>query len=300
MRFPPLRTFKSIGATLGLLALVAGPTTADILHMFSGINGAQEVPPSPSPGTGVGNMTIDTDLNTLDYVITYQNLFGPENQAHIHGFAPPGMNAGILEFLPIGSPKVGTWNYNQIDESGIVGDQTYTNIHTNPMPGGEIRGQNVVTARSVCWGDGSGTACPCGNAGTKGTGCANSSGGGAVVTPNGSNATSTDDMTFHGTNLLPSQPALLFVGNDILNGGNGVVFGDGLRCAGTNVVRLGVQTPDGGGNASWGPGLRATGGWVAGDTRHFQVWYRDPVGGPCAGGFNLSNALTVDFVASYP
>ena len=70
-----------------------------------------------------------------------------------------------------------------------------------------------------------------------------------------------------------------------MNGGQGIPFGDGLRCAGAGVVRLGVAHPDGLGEASWGPGLRSAGGWSAGDVRRFQVWYRDPSGSPCGFGF---------------
>ena len=95
--------------------------------------------------------------------------------------------------------------------------------------------------------------------------------------------------------MLPGQPALLFVGDNAINGGDGQPFGDGLRCAGGNVVRLGVQVPDGGGDASWGPGLGGSGGWQSGDTRRFQAWYRDPVGGPCGTGFSLTNGIEVLF-----
>ena len=61
-------------------------------------------------------------------------------------------------------------------------------------------------------------------------------------------------------------------------------------------MRLGVRTPSATGAATWGPSLGAVGGWSAGDTRYFQVWYRDPAGGPCASGFNLSNGLALSFV----
>ena len=71
---------------------------------------------------------------------------------------------------------------------------------------------------------------------------------------------------------------------------HGVTFGDGLRCADGQVVRLGVEIPDELGGATWGPGLAAEGGWVPGESRYLQAWYRDP-SGPCGVGFNLTHAL---------
>ncbi len=85
---------------------------------------------------------------------------------------------------------------------------------------------------------------------------------------------------------------MLFTGNLALQGGNGVPFGDGLRLVGGALQRLGIESADAGGQARWGPGLAAIFGWSAGETRYFQVWYRDPVGGPCGTGFNLSNGLS--------
>lgn len=149
---------------------------------------------------------------------------------------------------------------------------------------------------SYCWGDGSSTACPCGNPGASGEGCANSTGAGGMLGSTGSGSVSVDDLRFDAAQLLPSQPALLFSGQNAVGGGSGVIFGDGLRCAGQNVVRLGVQTPDAQGQATWGPGLASSGGWIAGDKRFLQVWYRDPLGSPCGSNFNLSNGLEVDFV----
>ena len=112
----------------------------------------------------------------------------------------------------------------------------------------------------------------------------------------GSASVGADDLWFQASNLLPNQPALLFAGATAVNGGNGVAFGDGLRCAGGGVRRLGVSTPNAGGTASWGPGLGPTGGWTAGDTRRFQVWYRNPTGSPCQNGFNLTNGRELVFL----
>ena len=68
----------------------------------------------------------------------------------------------------------------------------------------------------------------------------------------------------------------------------------GLRCSGGVVTRFDIATPNAGGSATWGPGLAGQGGWIAGETRFFQTWYRDPAG-PCGSGFNLTNAVSVTF-----
>jgi len=150
---------------------------------------------------------------------------------------------------------------------------------------------------AYCFGDGSGTPCPCGNSGALGEGgCANSLGVGAVLGSNGVPSVAQDAFILQAANLVPGQPALLFAGLNAVNGGNGVAFGDGLRCAGGGVQRLGVVAPDASGSASWGPGIAALGGWNPGDLRRFQAWYRDPSGSPCGTGFNLSNGLEVIFV----
>jgi hypothetical protein len=140
-----------------------------------------------------------------------------------------------------------------------------------------------------------GLACPCGND-DPAAGCANTTGAGAGLLALGSPRVALGQLWTSAAGLLPGQPALLFAGTAQLNGGAGVSFGDGLRCAGGAVVRLGVRAPDAAGGALWGPALIQSGGWSAGDTRFLQVWYRDPAGGPCAAGFNLTNGVRVTLV----
>jgi hypothetical protein len=158
----------------------------------------------------------------------------------------------------------------------------------------ELESSSLVT---FCHGDGSGMPCPCANeipSGAEG-GCANSTGVGGLLLTTDDVQVAGDKFRAHACDLLPGQPALLFVGTMAVNAGAGMPFGDGLRCAGGTVVRLGTETPDANGDAVWGPGLRAIGGWGAGDTRFFQAWYRNPTGGPCATGFNLTNGMQVSF-----
>lgn len=137
---------------------------------------------------------------------------------------------------------------------------------------------------------------PCSNFANAGEGCENSTGVGAIITGGGSTSVLADDLEMYGTQIAPTKPSLLFSGTTSVNSGNGVVLGDGLRCTGGAIKRYSVRISDATGNASWIGGLGATGGWSAGDTRYFQVWYRDAVGtGPCGTGFNLSNGIEVQF-----
>ncbi|MED6333998.1 MAG: hypothetical protein VYE81_01255 [Planctomycetota bacterium] len=137
-----------------------------------------------------------------------------------------------------------------------------------------------------CFGDGSGTACPCGNSSANG-GCANSTGDGCTLS-----ALPAAGGTLNASNAIPGQPGLFFQGDNSIGGGTGATFGDGLRCCGSNVVRLSVVVPDGNGAASIS-GIQAGGGASSGDTKCYQYWYRNPNGSPCGFGFNLSNAVSI-------
>ena len=222
-------------------------------------------------------------------------------------------NPAIVDFTPILNGTIqGRIEFSiltgQVDINlGVV---NLTMIRgTNASGGAVVSPAPVITSISInqgggcapatvgtgfCFGDGSGTFCPCGNTGGPGEGCANSTGSGATLSAFGSNNAAANDLAFAAANLIPNQPALLFAGDNAVAGGNGVTFGDGLRCAGGNVRRLGVRVPNVNGDASWGPGF-ASPNWMAGDTRRFQVWYRNPAGGPCATTFNLTHGVEVVF-----
>ena len=97
--------------------------------------------------------------------------------------------------------------------------------------------------------------------------------------------------------MTPNQFMVFFQGDNAVNGGAGNPFGDGLRCAGGNVVRLNAPTmSDAAGSAdTTGITISVTGGVSSGDTRRYQGWYRDP-GGPCGSGFNLTNGYEVNWL----
>jgi len=154
-----------------------------------------------------------------------------------------------------------------------------------------------------------GNQCPCGNCDTTSTdlvGCANGTGVGGRLRGSGSTsvaAPSTEWFTLEGSGLVPNKPGLYFQGNNPIPGitsptpGVGVMFGDGLRCAGGSVVRLQVKSASSSGESNTTADLITEGVISAGDTKYFQLWYRDPASSPCGSTFNLTNGLQVNFDA---
>jgi len=149
-----------------------------------------------------------------------------------------------------------------------------------------------------CSGDGSGTACPCGNTGGSGEGCANDTGSGGVLSASGSTSIAADDLVLSATNLTPG-PGLFFQGNNAVNSGNGNPFGDGLRCAGGNVVRLEVRFANSGNGFTTASTISVStkGGVSAGQTKRYQYWYRDSGTSPCSSLFNLTNGYELTWGA---
>ncbi len=135
--------------------------------------------------------------------------------------------------------------------------------------------------------------CPCANPGGADEGCANGTGLGALLSGSGIASAGASTLVLSGDQLIPSQPGLYFQGNNQVAGGQGIQFGDGLRCAGGGVIRLQVRFSSAAGQSETSIDLGAAGGVSAGDIRRYQVWYRDPAGSPCGALFNLSNGLEI-------
>jgi hypothetical protein len=149
---------------------------------------------------------------------------------------------------------------------------------------------------AYCFGDGTGTVCPCSNPGALGEGCANSTGSGATLSATGCADLFVDTLLFNISGVNGAKPGLLLRGDNQLSGGNGNPIGDGLICAGGASNRSQVQVSVGG-MATFTDWNGAGFGSVAnlGSPTNFQYWYRDPQGSSCGTGFNFSNAWTVTY-----
>ncbi len=146
-----------------------------------------------------------------------------------------------------------------------------------------------------CFGDGSGTACPCGNNSQPGDGqgCLNSTGKGGLLQLAGTPSVGNDTATLEGEKM-PNSSALYFQGTTRTNGGAGNVFGDGLQCAGGAVIRLGTKTNVAGKSqfpSGSDPLLSVRGAVTPGATRTYQVWYRNASAFCTTSTFNLTNGL---------
>jgi hypothetical protein len=158
---------------------------------------------------------------------------------------------------------------------------------------GDIVADEIFDITTYCSGDGSGTACPCGNAAGADEGCMNGTGMGGQLTASGTASAGANSLVLQASNLVPSQPGLYFQGNNATGNAAGITFGDGLRCAGGGVIRLQVRFADTTGSSNSSIDIPTSGGVLAGQTKRYQVWYRDPNSTPCGLGFNLTNGIEV-------
>ncbi|MFT7484455.1 MAG: hypothetical protein ACI9F9_000295 [Candidatus Paceibacteria bacterium] len=152
---------------------------------------------------------------------------------------------------------------------------------------------------AYCFGDGSGTACPCSANGAPGAGCLNTSGAGAVMVGSGNASFSSDTFQFDISGIPGDKPGLLLKNDNQVS----IPAGDGLICTvGMGAARSQVQITSMGSTTftefnAGGTGTGAPLGSVAnmGIPTNYQFWYRDPMN-PCTGaGFNFSNAWTVTY-----
>ena len=183
-------------------------------------------------------------------------------------------------------------------------DDLYPFVFSVHIPGSTTGSTCIGTP--FCSGGPTGSPCPCDNVGTQGGGCANSrvppgrfpdehdhQQRGARLSASGTNSVSADDLTLEAS-CLTIGPGLYFQGDNAVNSGDGVPFGDGLRCAGGSVVRLEVRFATSNSYTTQSTiSVAAKGGVSAGQTKRYQYWYRDSGVSPCNSLFNLTNGFEV-------
>jgi len=206
--------------------------------------------------------------------------------------AGPGTGIGILDQMEIGGGPTSPGCYWF---GGYSAANPYSAFYLQLQGDVGAAGNPGV---AYCAGDGTGTACPCANTGAAGAGCANSGGAGATMTGTGNGFFGVDTLAFDISGVPGAKPGLLLRANNQAAGGLGAAVGDGLICAVGGSQRSQVQLTDANGDATFSDFNGAGFGAVAnvGAATNFQFWYRDPMGGPCATGFNFTNAWSITYM----
>jgi hypothetical protein len=91
---------------------------------------------------------------------------------------------------------------------------------------------------------------------------------------------------------MPNSSCLYFQGTTQLS----LVFGDGLRCAGGTIVRLGTKINVAGASqypSGADPSVHVKGAVAAPGTRTYQTWYRNAAPFCTPSTFNLTNGILV-------
>lgn len=176
----------------------------------------------------------------------------------------------------------------------------FTSQATN-LVSGDTNGKDDVFVRDrtelwgfpLCFGDGSDSPCPCGNEGSSGEGCSNSTGAGSTLTATGTSGILADDLVLTASGSPANQTGMFLQGSIFTNEGEGTPFQDGLRCCSGAVIRIEIVTVDTAGGASTTVSVAGEGMVGAGDLRCYQFWYRDPNNSPCGAFENLTNGFSV-------
>jgi hypothetical protein len=265
--------------------------------------GQLNIPPIPA-GTSVVKIAAGWSdsfalLNDGSLLAWGQNASGQVNVPPL----PPGVGyvdvaAGEAHSLALRSNgTVVAWGdngYGQCNVPALLAGESYTRVEAG-------RSRSIGVYRSTAWstfcsGDGSGTACPCGNSGLVAHGCASSvSANGARLVGSGQASLASDTFLLSGSEM-PNSFALYFQGTTQQSGGSGSVFGDGLRCAGGAVVRLGTHQNASGASRhpdAGGVPISVKGGITSPGTRTYQVWYRNAAAYCTPSTFNLTNGVEV-------
>ena len=171
---------RRLGMSIAVIALVSTATIVGaqgFKRISELLTGYEEVPSVSTTGGGTFTARISNDESRIDWELSYSDLEGAIQQAHIH-IGNVGVNGGISVFLctnlgngPAGiqpcpappatisgtilaadvSPNIPATlaarnqglNTGEIDEliKAIRAGATYVNVHSTIWPGGEIRSQ---------------------------------------------------------------------------------------------------------------------------------------------------------------
>jgi len=121
--------------------------SANVYAISETLSGLEEVPPNASPGSGLLTGTYNDGTNVLSFSVSFSGLTANTTAAHFHGPAAVGVNAGVqIGFTGFPTGVTGGVYINNFvltasQESDLLANLWYVNIHSSIFPGGEIRSQ---------------------------------------------------------------------------------------------------------------------------------------------------------------
>jgi hypothetical protein len=327
-----------LAAILALLVLAPAAAAGEIRFHFLGSVTTASNPNGAYAGVQVGDaVDLVCEVDTLSPTIVAPGQYVQYTvdtatmSLHIGAMVVPytgGAPAvGMINAFPVsdGVQDVGasmgskTLGYSVNHNSGLwTSTDPFQNLGTHPIvvdgsfsysfsvTGGgsfiEFFPSSIVVERiesgvNYCFGDGSGTACPCGNSSVVGTdtGCQNSLGLGGKLRAYGAASLSNDVVRLDGSQM-PNSSALYFQGTTQTS----VAFGDGLRCAGGSIIRLGTKSNVNGASqypAAGDPSVSMRGLVTAPGLRTYQCWYRNAAAFCTVSTFNLTNGIAITWSA---
>ena len=276
-----------------------------VLRVNVSVTGAQgtlpptTIPPTEYPLTFAPSISFDGNRVAFDSVL--QNLHSYDTNAFtdvLRRDIALSKTYRLSEPQTMGNGNGHSWG-NSISGDGQLA--TFQSWATNLVLGDTNGHADIflTTTEQVylpfCFGDGTGTACPCSNTGLPSRGCENTaSTGGAYLMASGTASLGADDLNLI-VRELPASVTTYFVQGSSLYGAPST-FGDGIRCHGGPTIA--TKTANASGIITYGPG--------AGDspistlttippasTRYYQAGYAASPNLCGGANFNWSSAVSV-------
>ncbi len=152
-----------------------------------------------------------------------------------------------------------------------------------------------------CLGDGSASACPCGNSSATydQSGCRYNANSASRLIDQGVARISADSLVLEARGAPSTGPVIFVQGDQRANSGAGVLYGDGLLCLGGNLTRLGTVNASGGVarlGASGMPHVSALGHVIAPGVRTYQAFHRSLASFCTPATMGTSNGLEITWV----
>ncbi len=136
-------------------------TTTNYEKKDIALTGAQETPATATSALGSMDVFYSKDTRMLSYTVRWTGLTDSVMLMHIHGLAPSGFAAGVVQTIVGTSNTIfpqktsGKFTFSKngtlsgtlladgvhVKEQDLLNGVYYMNIHTATYPGGEIRGQ---------------------------------------------------------------------------------------------------------------------------------------------------------------